>query len=186
MTTVEHRRVLIASSLPLLRAGLARVAGPHRDDADDAESARRLAPRNSVIVCTAELGSACIAARHRETPVWVIHTETLVRPLILPGKVVCLPHSLSLTDLMSVVRGFGVPDLARRRPHILRPLSVRQESVLSSLAAGASGSTIARDLGISASSTKTHVSRLMATLSCSTRTELVALATLWVACGGCP
>lgn len=113
-------------------------------------------------------GTICLA--------WMDHNR-VVRSQ--PGElgVFLIAASFLALGLLLGARLFGVPQAApdegNPRAQEALGISARELAVLQALGAGRSNKEIARDLGVSPNTVKTHVSRLLEKLEASRRTEAI-------------
>lgn len=101
------------------------------------------------------------------------------RPIALGGHISLVLESASPDALVATLRaaalGLHVVPAGRHRTADT-PLTSREREVLAMLADGLSNKLISRRLGISANTTKFHVSGILDKLGAGTRAEAVALA----------
>lgn len=191
-------RVFIVEGRPLLRSGLARLAGRALGatalalaDLDQAAAARRFgdgAPRVLLLGLRAgEDPGSLVAAARRIAPIVICVPErgdpTLIRSALGAGADGYVrPESLTAEVLREAVEAIetGAPVAAQAlepvRGHDALAITARCHEVLRSLADGLHDHEIAERLGISTSSVRKHVANAQARLQARTRTQAVALA----------
>ena len=101
------------------------------------------------------------------------------------GLATCLPKSLEVVDLLSCLRRLAAGetvfddtamDALPMDPHAAWGLSERQQDVLRQLATGGSNKEIARTLGITPSTVKSHLEAIFTKTGTTNRMQAVMLA----------
>ncbi|MFD9893771.1 LuxR C-terminal-related transcriptional regulator [Amycolatopsis sp. NPDC059027] len=167
LAAVEPDVVLVDRDLPG-EDGIAVVAEVVR-------STGRRAPWTLVLADAYRRGDAARAARAGARGYLIKNQEawTLGAALkaVAGGEAWLSPQAAG--ELLEEFRG-GRP--GRREPRGATPLTERERGVIRLIAYGCSNLEVARELGVSESTVKTHVSRILAKLDLRSRTQLAAFA----------
>lgn len=144
---------------------------PGMDGANATETIRRRFPATQVIALTS------------------FQEDDLLRRVIQAGAIGYLLKNVGADELAAAIRAAraGQPTLAAEAlpallhaiTHVAAPgtdLTPREHDVLALMTKGLSNAAIAEQLAVSLSTTRTHVSNILAKLGVTTRTEAVALA----------
>jgi two-component system, NarL family, response regulator LiaR len=195
-------RVLIASHLPIVRHGLRallasepdlQVIGETDDGGEAVRMARQLRPDVVLIdlsIPTVDGISATrmIRAELRDTRVVVmtgVDEDASAIEAIRAGAAAYLLKNARIDDLMRTIRGVGAGQVAlpaRTAARMVRlvggheVLSRRETEVLYLVARGLANKQVARELGITESTVKTHVSGILSKLALPSRTQLALYA----------
>jgi DNA-binding NarL/FixJ family response regulator len=190
-------RVLIATHQPIVRRGLRDVIASESDlqvvgEADEGLEAVRLARqlRPDVVLIDLSIPSMdaisatrMIRAELRDTQVVVmtgVDTDTAAIEAIRAGAAAYLLKDVRIEELLRTIRGAGAGQIAlpaRAMARMIRPLggheilSHRETEVLRLVARGLANKQIARELGISLSTVKTHVNAILSKLGLPSRTQ---------------
>lgn len=206
MTPNYAIRVLIVDDQDMLRRGLAVFLRTHPDlelvgEAGNGSEAIELCERLLPDVVLMDMimpgidGPTAVRVIHQKNPVIRIialtnyDDEKLVRSAIQAGVTSYLMKNINIHDLAEAIRAAyaGKSILAHEASQALvrsvkRPalttyhLTIREQEVLALMVEGATNGEIAKNLCISYSTAKKHVSNVLAKLKVATRTEAVALA----------
>ena len=195
-------RVLIANHQPIVRHGLRALIATEPDlqvvgETDDGGEAVRLARQLRPDVVLIDLSiptvdgisaTRMIRAERRDTQVVVmtgVDEDTSAIEAIRAGAAAYLLKSSRIDDLLRTVRGAGAGQVAlpaQTAARMLRlvdghdVLSHRETEVLSLVARGLANKQVARELGITESTVKTHVSGMLSKLGLPSRTQLALYA----------
>jgi len=195
-------RVLVASHQPIVRHGLRaviasepdlQVIGETDDGGDAVRMARQLRPDVALIdlsIPTVDGISATrmIRAELRDTQVVVLtgaHEDASAIESIRAGAAAYLLKDSRIDDLLRTIRGAGAGQVALPAQTIARMvrlaggqevLSHREMDVLYLVARGLANKQVARELSITESTVKTHVSGILTKLGLSSRTQLALYA----------
>jgi len=195
-------RVLIANQQPIVRHGLRsvltsepdlQVIGETDDGGEAVRMARQLRP-NVVLIDLAMptvngiTATRMIRAELRDTQVVVmtgVHEDTSAIEAIRAGAAAYLLKDARIDDLLRTIRGAGAGQVALPAQMAARMvrlvgghnvLSHREIDVLSLVARGLANKQVARELGITESTVKTHVSGMLSKLGLPSRTQLALYA----------
>ena len=203
--TVEGRatcRVLIANQQPIVRHGVRALLASESDIEVVAETgsgveAVRLARRFRPDVALVDLllpapGGIAVTRMIRadvpETQVVVmtgVDEDAAAIEVIRAGAVAYLSKDAPVEELLRAIRGAGAGQVALPAEAAVRlmrvlgrrgALSEREAEVLRLVARGLVNKQIARELGVSLSTVKAHVSNILSKLSLPTRTQLALYA----------
>lgn len=196
-------KLLIVDDHPLFRQGLRMLlqtmdAALDVDEAGDIDQALEKAGSGSCELVLLDLrlpgtqGLAALEALRAglpEVPLVVISGEsdpTLVRRAIDRGAMGFIPKSMPPERLVEALRQvleqkIYLPEDAFLMPPVqtgesLPELTARQMEVLRRVVQGKSNKSVARDLGVSSETVKSHLAAAMRALNASNRTELVYIA----------
>lgn len=199
----EPVNLLIVDDHPLFRQGLrmllqtidAALSVEETGDIDAALQKARAAAFQLILLDLRMPGTEGLAALEKlrdalpDVPVVVISGEydsNMVREAIDRGAMGFIPKSLTpdrLVDALRHVLGLKVylPDDAffvasGDRRDCLPELTARQTEVLRLVVQGKSNKLVARDMGVSAETVKSHLAAAMRALNAANRTELVYIA----------
>ena len=198
----ETVRVLIANHQPIVRHGLRTLIASEPDlqvigEADDGGEAVRMARqlRPNVVLIDLSIpivdgisATRLIRAELRDTQVIVmtgVHEDASAIEAIRAGAAACLLKDARIDDLLRTVRGAGAGHVelpAQTAARMIRlvggheVLSHRETDVLHLVARGLANKQVARELGITESTVKTHVSGILSKLGLPSRTQLVLYA----------
>lgn len=190
-------RVLIANHQPIVRHGLRTVIAHESDlqvigEADDGGEAMRLARqlRPDVVLIDLQLptldGISATRAIRAELPntqmivMTSIDGDAAAIEAIRAGAAAYLLENARIDDLLRTIRGAAVGQVAlpaRTAARMLRlvgghdALSHRETEVLRLVARGLTNKQVARELGITLSTVKTHVKGILSKLDLSSRTQ---------------
>ena len=206
MTVKEPIRVLIVDDHAMVRSGLAAFLGVFRDlesvgQAKDGRDAVRQCAELQPDVVLMDLmmpemdGVAAIRDIHRAYPRMRIIALTsfaedeLVQSALQAGATSYLLKNVSHEELAAAIRSAyaGRPTLApeatqaliraaTHTPPVGADLTSREREVLALMVEGLGNLQLARRLGITESTAKSHVSNIISKLEVSSRTEAVAVA----------
>jgi two-component system, NarL family, response regulator LiaR len=194
--------VLIANHQPIVRHGLRalielepdlQMIGETDDGGEAVRMARQLRPDVVLIdlsIPTVDGISATrmIRAELRDTHVVVmtgVHEDTSAIEAIRAGAAAYLLRDARIDDLLRTIRGAGTGQVALPAQMAARMvrlvgghdvLSHREIDVLSLVARGLANKQVARELGITESTVKTHVSHILSKLELPSRTQLALYA----------
>jgi DNA-binding NarL/FixJ family response regulator len=195
-------RVLIANHQPILRHGLRALIASEPDlqvigEADDGGEAVRLARRLRPDVVLIDLSiptvdgisaTRMIRTELRDTHVVVmtgVQEDVSAIEAIRAGAAGYLLKDVRIDDLLRAIRGAGAGQVALPAQTAARMvrlvgghdvLSHRETDVLTLVARGLANKEIARELGITESTVKTHVSGILSKLGLPSRTQLALYA----------
>jgi DNA-binding NarL/FixJ family response regulator len=195
-------RVLIANQQPIVRHGLRalianepdlQMIGETDDGGEAVRMARQLRPDVVLIdlsITTVDGISATrmIRAELRDTQVVVtsgVDEDTSAIEAIRAGATAYLLKDARIGDLLRTIRGAGAGQVALPAQMAARMvrlvgghdvLSQREIDVVSLVARGLANKQVARKLGISESTVKTHVSGILSKLGLPSRTQLALYA----------
>jgi DNA-binding NarL/FixJ family response regulator len=195
-------RVLIANHQPIVRHGLRalisresdlQMIGETDDGGDAVRMARQLRPDVVLIdlaIPTVDGISATriIRSELRATQVIVmtgVHEDTSAIEAIRAGAAAYLLKNARIDDLLRTIRGAGAGQVALPAQMAARMiglagghdvLSQREVGVLGLVARGLANKQVARELGITESTVKTHVSGILSKLGLPSRTQLALYA----------
>jgi len=195
-------RVLIANQQPIVRHGLRliisnepdlQMIGETDDGGEAVQMARQLRPDVVLIdlsIPTVDGISATrmIRAELRDTQVVVmtgVHEDTSAIEAIRAGAAAYLLKDARIDDLLRTIRGAGAGQVALPAQMAARMvrlvggrdvLSQREIDVLSLVARGLANKQVARQLGITESTVKTHVSGILSKLGLPSRTQIALYA----------
>lgn len=195
-------RVLVASHQPIVRHGLRAVIAGESDlqvigETDDGGEAVRMARQLRPDVALIDLSmptvdgisaTRMIRAELRETQVVVLtgaHEDASAIESMRAGAAAYLLKDARIDDLLWTIRGAGAGQVALPAQTIARMvrlaggqevLSHREMDVLYLVARGLANKQIARELRITESTVKTHVSGILSKLGLSSRTQLALYA----------
>jgi two-component system, NarL family, response regulator LiaR len=195
-------RVLIANHQPIVRHGLRalianesdlQVTGETDDGAEAVRMARQLRPDVVLIDLSIPTVDGIAATRMirselRDTQVIVMtggHEDISAIEAIRAGAAAYLLKDSRIDDLLRTIRGAGTGQVAlpaQTAARMLRLvdgheiLSQRETEVLRLVARGLANKQVARELGITESTVKTHVSGLLSKLGLPSRTQLALYA----------
>ena len=198
----ETVRVLIANHQPIVRHGLRaliasepdlQVIGEAEDGGEAVRLARRLRPNVVLIdlsIPTVDGISATrmIRAELRDTQVIVmtgVHEDASAIEAIRAGAAAYLLKDARIDDLLRTIRGAGAGQVALPAQTVARMvrlvgghavLSQREMDVMYLVARGLANKQVARELGITESTVKTHVSGILSKLGLLSRTQLALYA----------
>jgi DNA-binding NarL/FixJ family response regulator len=198
----ETVRVLIANPQPIVRHGLRALIASEPDlqvigEADDGGQAvlmvRQLRPDVVLIdlsIPTVDGISATrmIRAELRDTQVVVtsgVDEDTAAIEAIRAGAAAYLLKNARIDELLRTIRGAGMGQVALPVQMVARMvrlvgghdvLSRRETDVLHLVARGLANKQVARELGITESTVKTHVSGILSKLGLASRTQLALYA----------
>jgi DNA-binding NarL/FixJ family response regulator len=201
-TSHDTLRILIANHQPILRHGLRALISSEPDlqvigETDDGAEAVRLARqlRPNVVLIDLSIPSVdgisatrMIRSELRETQVVVtsgVDEDISAIEAIRAGAAAYLLKSSRLDDLLRTIRGAGLGQVALPAQTAARMvrlvgghdvLSQRETEVLRLVARGLANKQVARKLGITESTVKTHVSGILAKLGLPSRTQLALYA----------
>lgn len=200
----DHAQIRTGLGLMLQQAGDIEVVGEAADGAAALTNARALAP-DVVLMDVRMPGTDGVSATSAITDaglaqVIVLTTYDLdeyVDGALRAGAAGFLLKSVSAPALIDAIRRVAcgeavlAPEVTRRlldvfartkasnepeEPSWLADLTAREVEVLRCLASGHSNAQIGAELGVSGPTTKTHVSRVLAKLGCTSRTQAAILA----------
>lgn len=192
------RRVLLAHRQPIVRHGMRALLANHPDleaigETDDGDEAVRLARQLRPDVVLIDLAmptidgisaTRTIRAELRDTHVVImmgIDEDAIAMEAIRAGAAAYLLKDARIEDLLRAIRGAGAGQVALPAQAAARMvrlvgrhelLSQRETEVLYLVARGLANKHVARELGITESTVKTHVSVILAKLGLPTRTQL--------------
>jgi DNA-binding NarL/FixJ family response regulator len=195
-------RILIANHQPIVRHGLRALIAREPDlqmigETDDGGEAVRLARQLRPDVVLIDLSiptvdgisaTRLIRAELRDTQVIVmtgVDQDTSAIEAIGAGAAAYLLRDSRIDDLLRTIRGAGTGQVALPAQTIARMvrvvggreiLSHRETDVLRLVARGLANKQVARELGITESTVKTHVSGILAKLGLPSRTQLALYA----------
>src|SRR5215216_5856058 len=195
-------RVLIANHQPIVRHGLRALIASEPDlqvigETDDGGEAVRMARqlRPNVVLIDLSMptvdgisATRMIRAELRDTHVVVmtgVHEDTSAIEAIRAGAAAYLLRDSRIDDLLRTVRGAGAGQVALPAHAAARMvrlvggneiLSHRETEVLYQVARGLANKQVARELGITESTVKTHVSGILSKLGLPSRTQLALYA----------
>jgi DNA-binding NarL/FixJ family response regulator len=195
-------RVLIANQQPIVRHGLRALLASEPDlqvigETDDGGEAVRMARQLRPDVVLIDLSmptvdgisaTRMIRAELRDTYVVVmtgVHEDTSAIEAIRAGAAAYLLRDSRIDDLLRTVRGAGAGQVALPAQTAARMvrlvggnevLSHRETEVLYQVARGLANKQVARELGITESTVKTHVSGILSKLGLPSRTQLALYA----------
>jgi two-component system, NarL family, response regulator LiaR len=195
-------RVLIANHQPIVRHGLRALIAHHPDlqaigETDDGGEAVRLARRLRPDVVLIDLliptvdgisATRIIRSELRDTQVIVmtgVNEDASAIEAIRAGAAAYLLKDSRVEDLLRTIRGAGAGQVALPAQTAARMvqlrgghdvLSHRETEVLYLVARGLANKHIARELGITESTVKTHVSGILAKLGLPSRTQVALYA----------
>ena len=190
-------RVLIANSQPIVRHGLRDVIARETDlqvvgETDDGREAVRMAQqlRPDVVLIDLSIPSMdgitatrTIRAELRDTQVIVmtgVGATTSAIEAIRAGASAYLLKDARIDEMLRTIRGAGAGHVvlpAQAAARMLRPLdghdvlSPRETEVLCLVARGLPNKQVARELGITQSTVKTHVNAILLKLGLPSRTQ---------------
>ena len=196
-------RVLIASHLPIVRHGLRALIASEPDlqvlgETDDGGEAVRIARQLRPDVVLIDLSiptlngisaARMIRAELRNTQVIVmtgVDEDASAIEAIRAGAAAYLLKDARIDGLLRTIRGAGTGQVtlpAQTAARMVRlvggheVLSHREIEVLCLVARGLANKQVARELGITESTVKTHVSRILSKLGLPSRTQLALYAT---------
>lgn len=198
---MDKIKVLIADDHSVVRMGISALLSAEKDmvivgetkNGDEAvKSALKLRPdivimdlmmpKKDGITATAELKAALPT-----TKVLILtsfSTSDGIAHAINAGAVGAIMKSAENSDLVTTIRKIAAgksvitPDIRRmlNEDPPLPELSPRQMEILSSITRGLTNNDIAKQLGISTASVKTHIMALFSKMGAATRSEAVAIA----------
>jgi two-component system, NarL family, response regulator LiaR len=195
-------RVLIANQQPIVRHGLRALIANEPDvqvvgEADDGGMAVRMARqlRPDVVLIDQSIPSVdgisatkMIRAELRDTHVVVmtgVDADTSAVEAIRAGASAYLLENAGIGDLLRTIRAAGSGQVAlpaQTAAQMVRligghdVLSHRQTEILRLVARGLPNKLVARELGITESTVKTHVSNILSKLDLPSRTQLALYA----------
>ena len=195
-------RVLIANHQPIVRHGLRALIASEPDlqvigEADDGGEAVRLARQLRPDVVLIDLSiptvdgisaTRMIRAELRDTQVIVmtgVDEDASAIEAIRAGAAAYLLKDARIDDLLRTIRGAGAGQVALPAQTAARMvrlvgghdvLSHRETDVLYLVARGLANKQVARELGITESTVKTHVSGILSKLGLPSRTQLALYA----------
>ena len=195
-------RVLIANHQPIVRHGLRALIASEPDlqvvgEADDGGEAVRMARQLRPDVVLIDLSiptvdgisaTRMIRAELRDTQVVVmtgVDEDASAIEAIRAGAAAYLLKDARIDDLLRTIRGAGAGQVALPAQTVARMvrlvgghdvLSQRETEVLRLVARGLANKHVARELGITESTVKTHVSGILSKLGLPSRTQLALYA----------
>jgi two-component system, NarL family, response regulator LiaR len=195
-------RVLIANPQPIVRHGLRALIASEPDlqvvgEADDGGEAVRIARQLRPDVVLIDLSiptvdgisaTRMIRAERRDTQVVVtsgVDADAAAIEAIRAGAAAYLLKDSRIDELLGAIRGAGAGQVALPAQMVTRMarlvgghdvLSHREAEVLHLVARGLANKQVARELGITESTVKTHVSCILAKLGLASRTQLALYA----------
>jgi two-component system, NarL family, response regulator LiaR len=195
-------RVLIANHQPIVRHGLRALLADEPDlqvigETDDGAEAVRMAQQLRPDVVLIDLSipavdgisaTRMIRAGRPDTHVVVmtgVHEDTAAIEAIRAGAAAYLLKEIRTEELLRTVRGAGAGQVALPAQAAARlfrvvgghdALSQRETDVLYLVACGLANKQVARELGITESTVKTHVSGILAKLGLPSRTQMALYA----------
>jgi NarL family two-component system response regulator LiaR len=195
-------RVLIANHQPIVRHGLRTLIASEPDlevigEADDGADAVRMSRerRPNVVLIDLSLptvdgisATRMIRTELRDTQVIVmtgIYEDASAIEAIRAGAAAYLLKDARIDDLLRTIRGAGGGQVALPAQTVARMvrlvdgpelLSRRETDVLCLVARGLANKQVARELGITESTVKTHVSGILSKLGLPSRTQLALYA----------
>lgn len=201
-SSTDTVRVLIANHQPIVRHGLRALIANEPDlemigETDDGGEAVRMARQLRPDVVLIDLSiptvdgisaTRMIRAELRDTQVVVmtgVHEDTSAIEAIRAGAAAYLLKDARIDDLLRTIRGAGAGQVALPAQMAARMvrlvggrdvLSQRETDVLSLVARGLANKQVARQLGITESTVKTHVSGMLSKLGLPSRTQLALYA----------
>ena len=196
-------RVLIANQQPIVRHGLRALIASEPDiqvvgEADDGGMAVRMARqlRPDVVLINQSIptvdgisATRMIRAELRDTHVVVmtgVDADASAVEAIRAGAAAYLIEDARVDDLLRAIRTAGTGQVALPAQAVARMvrlvvghdvLSRRQTEILRLVARGLPNKHVARELGITESTVKTHVSHILSKLDLPSRTQLALYAT---------
>ena len=202
MTGGDTVRVLIANQQPIVRHGLRSLIANEPDlqmigETDDGSEAVRMARQLRPDVVLIDLSiptvdgisaTRMIRAELRDTQVVVmtgVHEDTPAIEAIRAGAAAYLLKDARIDDLLRTIRGAGAGQVALPAQMAARMvrlvggrdvLSQRETGVLCLVARGLANKQVARELGITESTVKTHVSGILSKLGLPSRTQVALYA----------
>jgi DNA-binding NarL/FixJ family response regulator len=193
----ETLRVLIANPQPIVRHGLRDVIASEPDlqvvgETNDGRAAVRMAQQLRPDVVLIDLSipgmdgiaaTRVIRAELRDTQVIVmagIAANTSAVEAIRAGAAACVLKDVRIDELLRTIRGAGAGHVvlpAQAAARMVCPLdgdgvlSHRETEVLCLVARGLANKQVARELGITQSTVKTHVNAILTKLGLASRTQ---------------
>ena len=155
---------------------------------------RMASPQTRVIVLTAladtrtqvearSLGADAVIGKHESVDVLETTFQTTMRQPLRPDRAVELAPFRRAGDTVPAARRSGAAGLTVRRvgdtgdgAARLRFLTDRERQVLAAISRGASTQQIARELGVAASTARTHIQNVLVKLGVHSRLQAAALA----------